>query len=63
MFSHKISDRKKIANGYVVIILATEMLAFPSKWSGNKYDSDPINEKTTPIYNGQFSVAQSTDSS
>ena len=31
-------------------LIAREMLAFPSKSSGNKNDSDPINGKTTPIY-------------
>ena len=31
-------------------LIATEMLAFPSKSSRNKIDSDPLNEKTTPIF-------------
>ena len=31
-------------------LIVTEMLAFPSKSSTNKNDSDPLNEKTTPIY-------------
>ena len=30
-------------------LIATEILAFPYKLSRNKNDSDPINEKTTPI--------------
>ena len=30
-------------------LIATEMLAFPSKSSRNKNDSDLINGKTTPI--------------
>ena len=30
-------------------LIATEMLAFPSKSSRNKNDSDPLDGKTTPI--------------
>ena len=30
-------------------LIATEMLAFPSKTSRIQNDSDPMNEKTTPI--------------
>ena len=30
-------------------LIATEMLAFPSKLSRNKNDSDPISGRTTPI--------------
>ena len=30
-------------------LIGTEMLAFSYKSSRNKNDSDPINEKTTPI--------------
>ena len=40
------------------------MLALPLKSSRNKGDSDPINEKTTPIYAimGIISIASSNDS-
>ena len=41
--------------------IATEMLAFPSKLSRNKNNSDPINGKTTPIQGiiGIISIANS----
>ena len=44
-------------------LIATEMLAFPSKSSAYKNDSDHINEKTTPIYFiiGIISIANSSD--
>ena len=43
-------------------LIVTEMLAFPSKSSRNKNDSDPINGKTTPIQciMGKISIVNST---
>ena len=44
-------------------MIATEILAFPSKSSRNKNDGDPVNEKTTPIrgITGVISIANSND--
>ena len=45
-------------------LIATEMLGFPSKSSRNRHDSDPINEKTTPIMviMSMISIANFNDS-
>ena len=45
-------------------LIATEMLAFPSKPSRSQNGSEPVNEKTTPILGvmGIISVMNSNDS-